>query len=142
MVDKCRFLKIEDPTSGGTESNFGPTEADALEDHVACKGISFEGLDTFLIRKLGRFIDGVIPDWSNSVNYLSNGEVNYIEFFQGFTQTTPNRIARVDFTYDVNLDPSTEVWTIYDTDGTTNLKNVTFTHTFISTDYNKTEASE
>lgn len=48
MVDKVKPLKIEDSTSG-TEINFGPTEADPSEDHLAAKGIALENSDSTIL---------------------------------------------------------------------------------------------
>lgn len=48
-MDKVRPLKIENPATGGTETNPFPTELDPLEDYVSSKGLSFEDSDTTFI---------------------------------------------------------------------------------------------
>lgn len=83
--------------------------------------------------------DLATPDVSSKPTYLGNGELDYIEFFKGPTQITSNRRAKATITYDVNLDPSNETWLLYDTDGTTVLKTVVVTYTFVSSDLTKTE---
>ena len=86
------------------------------------------------------FIDAICaPDTSQKPTYLSNGEISFVEFFKGTTQTTPNRIARVDVFY-TGDDPTTETWKLYSSsDGTTVLKTITFTHTWVSNDLTKSE---
>lgn len=79
------------------------------------------------------------PDVSSKPTYLGNGELDFIEFFKGATQTTINRRAKATIAYDVNLDPSTETWLLYDNDGTTVLKTVVVTYTFTGSDLIKTE---
>lgn len=41
-IDKVRPLKLEDPASGGTETDEFPTSLDPREDHVQCAGIVLE----------------------------------------------------------------------------------------------------
>lgn len=48
-MDKVRPLKIENPATGGTETNPFPTEIDPLEDYVSSKGLSFEDSSTTFI---------------------------------------------------------------------------------------------
>lgn len=81
------------------------------------------------------------PTNSEKATYLGNGELDYIEFFSSATQTTGNRIAKATFTYDGSLNPTSEVLQLFDTNGTTVLKTVTFTHTFVSSDYDKTTSA-
>jgi hypothetical protein len=96
----------------------------------------WRSLDALLVlEKLGRDVTVLVPDRSSAATYLGNGEVDYIEIFNGATQTTPNRIARVDMTYDGSLNPTAESWKIYDTDGTTILRTVVLNHTFSGADY-------
>ena len=82
------------------------------------------------------FIDALCcPDTSQKPTYLANSDIDYVEFFKGPTQTTPNRIARVDLTY-TGVDPTTETWLLYDSsDGTTVNKTVTFTHVWSSNEW-------
>lgn len=78
------------------------------------------------------------PTNSEKATYLGNGELDYVEFFKNSTQTTGNRICKATFTYDGNLNPTSEIIQLYDTDGTTILKTLTFTHNFSGTDYTHT----
>ena len=79
------------------------------------------------------------PDRSEKPIFLANGELDYIEFFEGSTQTTPFRRYRVDMTYDGDLNPTTEVWSVYDPiDGTTVLRIWTYTHTWVTAEITKT----
>lgn len=41
-IDKVRPLKLEDPESGGTETDQFPTSLDPSEDHVQCAGVVLE----------------------------------------------------------------------------------------------------
>jgi len=141
-VDKVKPLKIEDGTSG-TQIDFVPREADPAEDYLASKGLSFENLDTFLAEKVGGVLGLTVPACSYKPTYhisgADDGEINFLEIFKGATQTTINRIVRVDITYDGGRDPTVEAWKIYDnTDGTTVLRTITLTHTWVSGDITKT----
>ena len=79
---------------------------------------------------LQKYVDAICaPDTSQKPTYLGNGEIDFVEYFKGAVQTTVNRIKRVDVAY-TGDDPTSEVWKLYDTDGTTVLKTVTFTHTW------------
>lgn len=75
------------------------------------------------------------PTISQAPTYLGNGEVDYIEFFRTSSQITSNRAYRIDITYDGSLNPTSEVWKLYDTDGTTILKTVTFTNAFTGVNF-------
>jgi hypothetical protein len=137
MVDKVKPLKLEDTTSGG-ELNMLPHEADPSEDYVSVKGVAFENLDTHLAEKIGGVCKFTVPDCSQKPDFLANGEVNYVEFYESATQTTINRRVRVDMTYDGSLNPTTEVWKYYDpSDGTTVLRTITLTHTWSGVDLTK-----
>jgi hypothetical protein len=85
------------------------------------------------------FINAACPPTNSyKPTYLANGEVNFLEVFSGPTQTTPNRIARVDLTY-TGDDPTTEAWKLYDSsDGTTINKTVTLTHVWTANDWTST----
>lgn len=89
------------------------------------------------------FIDkSCAPTNSQKPTYLGSGEVDFIEIFSSSSQVTANRVVRVDFTYDANLNPTTEVWKHYDTaDGTTVLKTFTLTHIWTGADYTKTTSA-
>lgn len=133
MVDKVKPLKFETSASG-TETDYLPTESDPTEDYVAGAGFSFKNSNDYLLEQIGRLTDNKIPDWSEKPTYLANGELDYLELFTTSTQITANRLAKIQMTYDGSLNPTTEAWSIYDTDGTTVLRTVTFTHTFTSND--------
>lgn len=140
MVDKIKPLKIESIVGGGDENNLFPTEADPSEDFASLKGVAFEGSDSFLIEKVGGIIREYIPNFS--YKYDTTYNPTYIEMYNGFTQTTPNRICRVDLTYSGD-DLTVEALKIYSTaDGTTVLKTVTMTHTYSSGDPTKSEVAE
>lgn len=132
-VDKVRPLKFE-TSIDGTEVDYLPTEANPSEDYIASKGLAFEGLDTHRIEKIGRIITGIEPNGSTKPTFLANGELDYVELFTGATQTAADRLAKISLTYDGSLNPTTETWLIYDTNGTTVLRTITFTHTFVSTE--------
>jgi hypothetical protein len=70
----------------------------------------------------------------------NEGELDFIEFYKGLTQTTPNRRKRVDMTYDGNLNPTSEIWKFYSpSDGTTILKTFTITHVWSGVDLTRSE---
>lgn len=50
-VDKVKSLKIENPATGGTNTDPYPTEVNPSQDYLATKGIAFENLDTVLVDK-------------------------------------------------------------------------------------------
>jgi hypothetical protein len=39
-IDKVQPLKLEDPTTGGDDTDLFPTELDPLEDYVECRGVA------------------------------------------------------------------------------------------------------
>lgn len=129
-VDKVKPLKIENATTGGTQTDPYPTEANPTQDYLATKGIAFEGLDTFLIDKIGRTQVELFPDTWQRVNY-TGAQPTSLEFFNNSSFVNANRIARYDFTYTGPL-LTTEVLVIYDTNGTTVLRTYTWTHTYSS----------
>lgn len=133
MVDKIKPLKLESSATGGTENDFGPSEADPTEDYVATKGIAFEGLDAFRIEKLGRAIVPFQPDGSVAVAYTAGGDVSSVEIFNSATQIVANRIARVDLSYS-GVDPTSETWVIYDSNGTTVLRTIAISYTYTGVD--------
>ena len=49
MVDKVRPLKLENASTGGTETDMFPTEVDVAEDYLAAKGIAFDNSDSNLL---------------------------------------------------------------------------------------------
>ena len=90
---------------------------------------------------LQEFLDRLCsPDMSQKPIYRSDGELGSNEYYKGPVQTIANRIAKVDITYDARLNPISEVWYQYDpNDGTTSLRTVTFTHTWVNDELVKTE---
>jgi hypothetical protein len=48
MADKIKPLKIENPASGGTQTDFLPTESNPAQDYVSAKGFAFEDNDSRL----------------------------------------------------------------------------------------------
>lgn len=136
-VDKVKPLKFENPTDG-TESDVIPTAADPTEDYLACKGVAFENLNTHLAEKVGGLLKFTVPDCSYKPVFLGNGELDYVEVFEGATQTTAQRRLRIDMTYDGSLNPTVEVRKFYDpSDGTTVLRTITVTHTWSGVDLTK-----
>ena len=118
-----------------------PVEANSSSDYLGIKGIAFEGNASYVIEKIGGVIKNTIPNYSLK-NIYSNDDISSIEIFNGFTQTTPNRTVRGDFTY-IGDNITTESWKIYNiTDGTTVLRTITVTHTYTGDDLTKTEVSE
>ena len=138
-MDKVKPLKIE-TSIDGTQVDPFPVEANPTQDYLAAKGIAFENLDTYVIEKLGRVILEKSPNSSIKPTFLANGDVDYIEYFDGFTQTTPNRIAKTVVAYSGN-NPATETTYIYDTDGTTILRTIARAYTFSGYELTKVEMS-
>jgi len=135
MADKIKPLKFENAATGGTQIDYLPTEAKPTEDYVSTKGLAFEGLDTFLTDKIGRALVEKFPDLHQKVTY-SSGDVSNIEFFNSASFITANRVARYDFTY-TGTNLTSEVLRIYDTDGSTILRTYTWTHAYVSDDYDQ-----
>lgn len=132
-IDKVKPLKMESSATGGTETDFYPTETDPAEDYLATKGVSFEGLETFLIDKVGRTLVELFPTLYQSVTY-SSGTPSAIDFFNSASFITANRVARYDFTY-TSDNLTTEALKIYDNNGSTILRTYTWTHTYTGSDY-------
>jgi hypothetical protein len=74
MADKIKPLKIENPSSGGTDTDFLPTESNPTQDYVAAKGIAFENNDNRLF------------------DLSASGEIQYKDAIQG-TYKTLNSIT-------------------------------------------------
>ncbi len=140
MVDKVKPLKFE-TSADGTQVDIYPTETNPEEDYIAAKGFSFGNSNSYLMERVGGIIKDLTPNYSHRPGY-SGGSLSYLEIYNGQTQTTVNRLLRIDLTY-TGDDLTTESWKIYDTsDGATVLKTITFTHTYLSNILNKTEVSE
>jgi predicted secreted protein len=73
MVDKVKPLVFENPASGGTQTDYLPTELDPNEDYVSTKGIALEDNDNHKIDK----------DTSGNIQ------------FQDANQTIPFRLNRL-----------------------------------------------
>lgn len=136
MVDKVKPLKIENAGTGGAETDVYPTEADPTEDYLSAKGISFGGSDDFLHEILGRALVEKHPALYQSITYVSNN-VTSITYYNSASFITANRIAKSDMTYSSN-NLTQEILTIYDTNGTSILRTYTYTHTYVSNNYEST----
>lgn len=134
MIDRIRPLKIENPVEGGAQTDYLPTEANPLQDYAALKGIAFNDDINFVLGHVGRTISLKEPYTTITITYLASGEVDYTEYFNSDTQITANRIYRTDLTYNLSLDPTQSVTSIYDVDGTTVLQTITFTYAYTSGD--------
>lgn len=89
MVDIVRPLKIENPSEGGGQINFMPTEVDPSEDYAAVKGIAFDGVDTNVIYGDG----GDIKFKDLNTNYINTLEE--VAFGGGHYFTGPLEYVRV-----------------------------------------------
>lgn len=49
MADIVKPLKLENPASGGSQTNLFPTETNPNEDYIGCLGVSFKGSLSTLI---------------------------------------------------------------------------------------------
>jgi hypothetical protein len=65
-------LKIENPATGGSETDPFPTEANPSEDYVAAKGFAFENLDT-------RAMD---LDGSGNIQFKDATETTYVQLWK------------------------------------------------------------
>lgn len=128
-----RATKFRKKGSAGVEKTVGPQEAFEVDTATAVADNVLVGSTVQAI--LNKYYG---PTNSEKATYLGNGEVDFIEFFSTPTQVVANRVAKATFTYDGNLNPTSEAIQLYDTNGTTVLKTLTFTHTFIGGDYDKT----
>jgi len=99
------------------------------------------------LSSIGNTILGpTIQDWINQlykstnsqkVTYLESGEIDYTEIFNSSSQVTENRRAKIQLNY-TNDNVTSEVITLYDTNGTSALKTITLTHSYTGDEYNKT----
>jgi len=134
MTDLVRPLKIENPSNGGTQTDYAPTEVSVTSDYLAAKGIGFNGDTAFLFDHVGRTLAQKEPYTTFAVTYLANGEVDYVEYFNSDTQITANRVYKTSMTYDASINPLTAVTVIYDTDGSTVLRTITETYSYTGVD--------
>lgn len=133
MVDKVKALKIESPSTGGTQTDFLPTESNPTQDYLAIQGLAFENLDDFRIEKFKRVMLESFPLMTQKITYLANGDMDYVEYFNSATQTNANRIAKITIGY-TSDDPTSETCLVYDTDGTTTSRTITSTFTYTTGD--------
>lgn len=138
-IDTVYPLKLETPVEGGTQLDMFPTEANPLQDYLATKGVCFEADKNFFFDKVGRTFSFNHPRTYEKATYLANGEIDYIEFFNSNTFITANRVAKISFTYDVNIDPTAEVVALYDTNGSTILRTITWSHIFSGGDLTQSD---
>jgi len=141
MVDKVKPLGFETSIDGSQDLPL-PTEFNPNEDYLAVKGIAFENQDTFRAEKVGGMLALTVPDSSFKPSFFTSGpnigELEFLELFEGATQTTPNRRARIDMTYDGSQNPTIEVLKVYDpADGTTILRTITLTLTWVTNEITK-----
>lgn len=130
-MSRVKTLVVE---RDGSELEF-QEEVNPSSDYIAAKGLAFENLATHLSEKVGGVLKFTVPDCSYKYDYTVAGEVNFVEVYEGATQTTINRRLRVDMTYDGNLNPTIEAWKFYDpADGTSILRTITITHTWSGVD--------
>jgi len=134
VTSLCRPLKFESLATNGDVTDQIMTEASPTSDYLTAKGLTFEGTTDFALQKLGRVIINIEPDATAVPTYLANGELNYIEYFNSTSAVTANRTHRVDLGYDTNLSPTSENWTIYSTDGTTQLRTIVYSYTYSNAD--------
>jgi len=134
MVDKVKPLGIESSATGGSEDEQIPTEMNPLEDYAVFKGIAFQNSDSFLLENIGRTLIRHYTDETVKPTINGSGEVTVVAFYNSATQINANRVVQVDISYDSNHYPTSEVWKIYDTNGTTVLRTITLTPTFTSGD--------
>jgi hypothetical protein len=72
MADLVKPLKIENPASGGTETDPFPVEANPSEDYLSAKGLAFENLDT-------RIMD---LDGSGNIQFKDATETSYMQLWK------------------------------------------------------------
>ena len=84
MADKIKPLKIENPASGGTQTDFLPTESNPAQDYISAKGFAFEDNDNRLF------------------DLSAGGEIQYKDAVQG-TYKTLNSITAGSADFDLIL---------------------------------------
>lgn len=71
------------------------------------------------------------PTTSQAPIFALDGTLTSVTFYTGPIQIVANRMAKIELTYDIDLNPATETLTLYSlVNGTTILKTVTKTYTF------------
>lgn len=141
MVDRLKAFEIEDGLllENGSHISSGSAVPSHLAEngdvYIQTNGIIWKYVEDLWVRVLDDLVRGESCKATFHTSGPNDGELDYEEFFYGPTQTTPNRRARVDMTYDGSLNPLTEVWKFYDANGTTILFTYTITHTWSGFDY-------
>ena len=80
-IQMVRPLKIENPAEGGSQTDLFPTEANPVQDYAALLGVAFGGDTGFTLAKIGRTISELMPDATYTMNYTTQGDLDYVEFF-------------------------------------------------------------
>lgn len=102
MVDRVRFLKIETPVTGGTQTDMLPVECDPTQDYGAVKGITFENLSTtYIFGNAGvlTFADSVVttPATLNDLtNKLKLKTVDLTNLTNGYVLTWNNTLTKFE----------------------------------------------
>ena len=148
MNDRDKAFEISDDgllLEGGAHVSSGAADP----THLATNGDWYLQTDPVVLwRRIEaawvQILDDLLRDASSKPTFhttgVNDGELDFQEFYKGLTQTTINRRCRVDMTYDASLNPTSEIWKIYDTaDGTTILKTFTITHVWTGVDLTRSE---
>lgn len=124
--------RFHQKTSAGVEKVVGPQVASEVDLATAITDNAVLGasVQDFINRIYG-------PTNSEKATYLGNQELDYVEIFNSPSQVTENRRAKIQLAYSSD-NVSSEVVSLYDTNGTTVLKTITLTHSYTGTDYNTT----
>lgn len=86
------------------------------------------------------FIDRVsAPTNTVSPTYLPNGNLSALTLYRNTTQINANRSADCTVTYDLEQNPTSEIWRLFDSDGVTVLKTISLTHIWSLGNYIRTE---
>lgn len=72
MPDKIKPLKIENPATGGSQTDPFPVEANPTEDYIAAKGTAFENADDKLMD-----LDG-----SGNIQFKDATETTYVQLWK------------------------------------------------------------
>jgi hypothetical protein len=125
-----RDSQVYKKDSAGLEKKVGPQIAAEVDNATATTDNTLIG--TNLQAVLNKYYG---PTNSEKPTFLANGELDFVEFFSSTSQVTANRIAKIRFLYDDDLNPTGEITELYAPNGITVLKTVTVTHTFSGADY-------
>lgn len=131
-IDKVKPLKIENPATGGVQTDYYPTELNPAEDYASMKGICFADDSNFYTDKIGRAIAEFYPQTWQNVTY-SGGIITAVEYFNNASFISANRIARHELSY-TSYNLTGEILYIYDTNGTSVLRTYTWIHVYSNND--------